>query len=174
MVKRAQAGDREAFGQLLKENYDRIYRLAYRWSGLKSDAEEIAQEVCLKLASAIHSFKGEAAFTTWLYRLTLNAARDYHRKQEGARGREVIDPDLNRFASSAPNQEDSLMAGLIAKCIALLPDALRMAVLLVHAEGLNHRQAGEALECAEGTISWRLSEARKDLALCLDKGGYSS
>ncbi|MBF0357239.1 MAG: RNA polymerase sigma factor [Magnetococcales bacterium] len=173
LVELAQNGDRAAFSTLLERHYSAIYKLAYRWSGLKEDAEEVAQDVCVKLAGAINGYRGEAAFSSWLYGITLNAARDFHRKKTSRDQREDTAWDLDQFQAASGNPENSLFASMIRRCIALLPDSLRMAVLLVHGEGFNHLQAGEAQQCAEGTISWRLSEARKHLTTCLDMGDRS-
>ncbi len=171
LVKMAQGGDREAFSVLLERHYHGIYKLAWRWCGVKEDAEEVAQEVCVKLVGALSGYRGEAAFSSWLYGITLNAARDFQRKNGKSSGREQTDIDLDQFKAGDGDPEQSLFAGLIRRCIELLPDKLRMAVILVHGEGLNHFQAGAAQECAEGTISWRLSEARTQLADCLGQGG---
>lgn len=170
LVAKAQNGGREAFATLLQRHYRRIYTLAYRWSGVKEDAEEIAQEVCVKLVGAIAGYRGDAAFSSWLYGITLNSARDFQRKKGRRNSCEETEMDLSQFQAKDGDPEHSLFASLIRRCIGLLPDTLRMAVLLVHGEGLNHKQAGEAQQCAEGTISWRLSEARKELALCLELG----
>jgi RNA polymerase sigma-70 factor, ECF subfamily len=171
LVHLAQEGDRGAFSTLLERHYHAIYKLAYRWCNAQNDAEDVAQEVCIKLVGAIAGYRGEAAFSSWLYGITLNAARDFQRKKGRRDSREDTAWDLDQFQASSGNPEQSLFASLIRRCITMLPDNLRMAVLLVHGEGLNHNQAGEAQQCAEGTISWRLSEARTQLAICLDKGG---
>lgn len=167
LVEKAVAGDEKAFSALLERHYGLIFRAAWKWCGLRQDAEEITQNVCLKLATTLPRYRGEAAFTTWLYRVTLNEAKDYGRSQ-ARRGREVADEALEHFASDAPDAEASLISRCLYKCIAALPEKLRMAVLLVAAEGLSHAEAGEALACKEGTISWRMSEARKQLAICLE------
>ena len=80
LIGRAKGGDRGAFGRLLERHYDFVYRAAYRWCGNKADAEDIAQEVCVRLGRAIRDYRGGGAFTTWLYAMTLNAARDMMRK----------------------------------------------------------------------------------------------
>ncbi|MBF0308293.1 MAG: RNA polymerase sigma factor [Magnetococcales bacterium] len=171
LIHRARHGDRQAFGSLLERHYHQIYRLAYRCCGIREDAEEIAQEVCLKLVRSLGEFRGEAAFSTWLHGLTLNAARDYLRSRRTRWEREDDGLELDALPGTTLDPERHLLSRLILRCIALLPETLRSAVLLVHSEGLNHRQAGQALGCAEGTVSWRLSEARKRLSLCLDQGG---
>ncbi|MBF0444367.1 MAG: RNA polymerase sigma factor [Magnetococcales bacterium] len=170
LVDLAQNGDRQAFSDLLQRHYHNIYKLAYRWCGKQDDAQDVAQEVCVKLVGAISGYRGQAAFSSWLYGITLNAARDFLRKKIRHDKREDTAWDLDQFQATSGNPENSLFASLISRCIALLPDNLRMAVILVHGEGLNHLQASQAQDCAEGTISWRLSEARKNLHVCLDRG----
>ena len=81
LVEKAVNGDRQAFGQLVERHYDFVHAVAWRWSGNVSDAEDIAQEVCLRLGSAIRGFRGTSRFRTRLYTLTLNAARDHKRRQ---------------------------------------------------------------------------------------------
>ena len=76
LVNRAQTGDAVAFGQLLERHYDMIQRLGYRILGSQSLAEDLAQEVCCALPHKLGSFRGDAKFTTWLYRVTMNAAKD--------------------------------------------------------------------------------------------------
>ncbi len=168
LVKKAQSGDAEAFSALLARHYTLIFRTAWKWCGTQEDAEDITQNVCIKLANVLSQYRGGAAFTTWLYRVTLNEAKDYGRARSRRLGREVADEELERFASSAPDAEASLISRCLYTCIAELSEKLRMAVLLVCAEGLSHAEAGQVLECKEGTISWRLAEARKLLALCLE------
>ena len=80
LIGRARDGDREAFGRLVERHYDFIYRVAWRWAGNRADAEDIAQDVCVRLGKAIRSYRGGGAFTTWLYAMTLNAARDLRRR----------------------------------------------------------------------------------------------
>lgn len=162
-IRRASAGDAEAFRQLLEMHYMTIYKIAYKWCGKKEDAEDIAQDVCVKLPAKLASFKREAAFTTWLYRLTINAAKDYYRTTAKAQNREL--PFAEGF--DAPSSEVAADRALAAKQamaeIHRLPEDLRDALLLVHAEGLNHKEAANVLGCAETTISWRIHKARKEL-----------
>lgn len=172
LAQRARQGDRQAFAELLRRHYAHIHRLAFRWTGHPQEAEDATQEVCLKLARSIHTFRGEAGFATWLHRITLNTLHDRHAARpalevalEGSGADTLPDP--------RSDPERGVFNALIRRCIRLLPEALRLAVLLVHGEGFTHRQAGEALTCAEGTVSWRLSEARRHLGQCLELEGKS-
>lgn len=158
----AARGDRAAFSELVERHYDYIFRIACKWSGKRSDAEDIAQDVCIKLATAIKSFDGRSAFTSWLYRVTLNAVRDMQR----ARSRRVKTAD--RYAEVAPDeelpdQEDATAMKEIWAAVRRLPDQQRDAVLLVYAEDMSHAQAGEIMGCKETTVSWHIHEAKKTL-----------
>lgn len=162
LVARARAGERYAFSQLVERHYDFIFRVACKWSGRRSDAEDVAQEVCIKLATAIKSFDGRAAFTSWLYRVTLNAVRDMQRSR-ARRGRHVdalaqVSPD-----SAPPDQEDATAISELWAAVATLPDKQREAVMLVYAEDMNHAAAAEIMGCKESTVSWHVHEAKKTL-----------
>ena len=82
LIGQAQKGDSAAFGRLVERHYDFVHRVAWRWCGRKADAEDIAQEVCVRLGRAIRGYRGGGAFTTWLYAMTMNAARDLSRKSK--------------------------------------------------------------------------------------------
>src|SRR6478609_2389021 len=81
LVAAAVAGNREAFETLLRRHYDRIHGLAWRLTGTRADADDIAQEVCCALTEKIGSYRGEAKFTTWLCGITYNASRDLRRRR---------------------------------------------------------------------------------------------
>ena len=81
LIEKAASGDRQAFAALVAGRYDFIHAVAWRWCGERQDAEDVAQEVCIKLASAIRGFRGTSRFSTWLYTITLNVARDHMRKR---------------------------------------------------------------------------------------------
>ena len=170
LIAGAQKGDAAAFGRLVERHYDFVYRVAWRWSGRKADAEDIAQEVCARLGRAIRSYRGGGAFTTWLYAMTMNAARDLSRKsvRETAKA-EAFGRNALVEGQAAPepdNQAERLWAA-----VRKLPDKQRDAVLLVYGEGLSHAAAADAMACAEATVSWHIHEAKKRLkALMLSAG----
>ncbi|MFQ5561489.1 MAG: RNA polymerase sigma factor, partial [Nitrospinota bacterium] len=85
LVRQSISGSEEAFENLLNRHYGMIFRVAYKWCGIKEDAEDIAQEVCIKLGESIRGFKFEAAFSSWLYRVTMNSAKDYYRSRNRKR-----------------------------------------------------------------------------------------
>ena len=165
----AQKGDRAAFGRLVERHYDFVHRIAWRWCGRRSDAEDVAQEVCIRLGRAIGDYRGGGRFTTWLYTLTLNAARDLLRKRARevakteAYGREMV------FAHADDDAEER--ADALWAAVRQLPDKQRDAVLLVYGEGLPHAVAAEAMGCAESTVSWHIHEAKKRLRLMMREAG---
>lgn len=164
LVKLAQAGDARAFRDLLDRHYMTVYRMAFRFCGNQHDAEDVTQMTCMKLAQQLQSFKGDAAFTTWLYTVVLNTSRDWQRSQNRhQRGHAGIEAAEN-MDSKAETPEQVLATRQQLDKINALPEPEREAVLLVFGEGLSHKQAAEILGCAESTVSWRIHEARKKLA----------
>lgn len=170
LAKRAGNGDSEAFAILLERHYMTAYRMAYKWTGNRADAQDVAQDVCLKLADVIGQFHGESAFTTWLYRVVVNAAKDFHKGRGRKFANEQAFMESQSLESGPATQEDNVAAAELYRAIHRLPEGHRDAVLLVLAEGMSHKEAGDILGCAEGTISWRVSEGRKQLQTFL-KGG---
>lgn len=168
ILQRACDGDRDAFGVLIETHYDFIHSVAWRWCGTQVDAEDIAQEACIRLGRSIRSFKGQSAFRTWLYALTLNVVRDHQRQSLRRRrdeGRLATDPIF--FQQLEPENEGR--GEWLWAAVRLLPEKQRDAVLLVHSEGLSHAAAAEVLDCSENTVSWHLHEARKRLKDLLKK-----
>ncbi len=159
---RARNGDADAFAELVERHYDAIYRTAWRWCGNRSDAEDVAQEVCIKLGTAIAGFDGRSAFSSWLYRITINAVRDMQRA--GARRSRHAD----RYAELAPSeqaaeQEASATGRQLWAAVRQLPDQQRDAVLLVYAEELSHADAARVMGIREATVSYHVHAARKTL-----------
>ena len=162
LVARAVNGDREAFATLIGRHYDLIYRTACKWSGRRTEAEDIAQDVCVKLVSVLKSFDGRAAFTSWLYRVTMNAVRDMQRSQK-RRGRQITELTEVSMTEAPPDQEDAATSRQLWAAVRRLPEKQRDAVLLVYAEDLNHAAAAEIMGCKEATVSWHIHEAKKTL-----------
>jgi RNA polymerase sigma-70 factor (ECF subfamily) len=164
LVERTVGGDRGMFECLINRHYMLVYRVAYKWCGIRENAEDITQEVFVKLARAIHGFKGGSAFRTWLYRITVNAAKDYLRSSarkmanEGAYLKEREVASQRAVTDDNPVSSEELYAALGS-----LSPKLKEAVILVLSEGLSHREAAGVLGCAETTVSWRLFKAKRAL-----------
>jgi len=167
LVGRAAGGDRHAFECLLRQHYDRIHRVAWRLTGSRSHAEDIAQDVCCTLVEKIGSFKGESKFTTWLTGIVVNACRDHRR-----RGLTLLRlrERLSVLAGLAPPPDgrDAYRRSWLASGLVRLDPLLRDTVVLVVGEDLTHAEAARALGVAESTVSWRMHEARRQLTPRMD------
>ncbi len=165
LAEKAAGGCRVSFTALIERHYDRIYRLAWRLCGSRAQAEDVAQDVCVKLATAIRSFRGEASFTTWLWRITFTTAND--RLRAGQKMMPLEPAKIVALIDAAQEREPSpeeLVAGAeIWEAVRALPGQQRDAVLLVYGEELSHSEAAHVMGCREKTVSWHLHEAKKRL-----------
>lgn len=164
LIEMAVDGNEDAFRSLVERHCEMVFKVAYRWCVVKEDAEDIAQDVMMQLADKIRGFKpDEAAFTTWLYRVTINAAKDAYRRKQSRKNNEgqyANDSDVHSGNSAA---EQQLWQHETIRLLDRLPDKDKEAVFLVFCEGLNHAEAATIVGCAESTISWRVHRARKKL-----------
>jgi RNA polymerase sigma-70 factor (ECF subfamily) len=158
----ASKGDREAFAALLARHYDRIFRLGWRLSGSKAEAEDLAQDICMGLPAKLAGFRGDARFTTWLHRVVVNAAHD-RRRRAATRARAADGWGDWELARRAADDEAALAADWLTRAMGALPEDLRDTVALILGEEMTHREAGEVLGVSEGTVSWRMSEVKKHL-----------
>ncbi|MFT4715242.1 MAG: RNA polymerase sigma-70 factor (ECF subfamily) [Paracoccaceae bacterium] len=162
LVKRALAGEAAAFSDLITRHYDLIFRLAFRTLGQQAEAEDLTQDICAALPGKLVSFRSEAKFTTWLYRVTMNAALDRIRKRQSRQKAGHGWGELEQMTRTAVAEQSDELKWLEQAMTRLTPD-LRQTVALVLGEELTHAQAAQTLEVSEGTISWRMSEVKKAL-----------
>ena len=162
LARAAAAGARDAFAALLARHYDRLFRLAFRLTGSRAEAEDLTQDVCLALPMRIAGFRGEARFTTWLYRLTVNAAHD-RRRRLASHARAADGWGDRELARRAEAEDTADGLGWLAEAMRALPEDLRDTLALILDDEMTHAQAAQVLGLSEGTVSWRLSEARKRL-----------
>jgi|SRR5690349_10725355 RNA polymerase sigma factor (sigma-70 family) len=161
LVAAASAGDRPAFEALLRRHYGRIHGIAWQLTGSRTDADDVAQDVCVALVEKIGSFRGEAKFTTWLTGITFNACRDFRRRRRSLGG--IIDR-LTVLAGIQQAQSDPYDGIWLTSAIARLKPALRDTVVLVAGQQLTHAEAAAILGIAENTVAWRMHEARRILS----------
>src|SRR3954470_16601992 len=158
LIRRAQAGDSTAFGELLDSHYDTIFRFAWRWSRHRANAEDIAQLACIKLANSLAQYRFQAAFSSWLYRLVISCAQDWQRSQR-RHDHDELHESVPRDDASTP--EDQIYLLQLLGELATLGEGMKETALLVHAEGLSHAEAGAILGVSESTISWRVHTIRR-------------
>lgn len=168
-IKLAQSGDRGAFEALLRDHYGTMFRMAYKWCGNRADAEDITQTACMKLARAIGGYRFEAAFTSWLYRLVINATIDW---KKANRTHDPL-PESGHVGISGDNAERAMQVKQELERVLALPEKEKTALLLVFSEGMTHAEAAEVMECKESTVSWYIHEARKKLGIRDNKVGRS-
>lgn len=155
-------GNERAFECLVERHYYSVYGLSYRWCRLKEDAEEITQEVFIKLTRKLSSFNRKSSFKTWLYRIAINTAKDFSRKNATRKSYE------SEFANDQTEKNgntplEALQTRAIYNAMDKLPAKQKAALMLVMAEGMNHKEAAAVLGCSETTVSWRIHQARKKL-----------
>jgi RNA polymerase sigma-70 factor, ECF subfamily len=172
-LERARRGDREAFGRLIRRHQRRVYAAALHILGSHSDADDVAQEAFVRAYRGLASFDGRADFFTWLYRITVNAALNAMRS--GRRGAALAQrgsveaahvggrPEALGHAARDPEQaaRDSGEVARVLDAVAQLSPPLRVAIVLATIEELPHRRIAEILEIPEGTVAWRINEARR-------------
>lgn len=161
LARAAADGDAAAFALLLERHYDRLFRLTFRLTGTRVEAEDLTQDICATLPAKLSGYRGDARFTTWLWRVAVNAAHD-RRRRAATRQRHAAgwgDWELKRRAADGEAAE---AADWLTQAMRALPSDLRDTLALV-LDDMTHAQAGDVLGVSEGTVSWRMSEARKHL-----------
>lgn len=158
----AAGGDADAFASLLARHYDGLFRLCFRLMGLKAEAEDLTQDICLALPTKLANFRGDAKFSTWLYRVAVNAAHD-RRRRAATRAKAAEgwgDWEVNR---QAVIKEAAEGVDWLTQAMATLPQDLRDTAALTMGDEMTQAEAADVLGLSEGTVAWRLSEIRKRL-----------
>jgi RNA polymerase sigma-70 factor, ECF subfamily len=163
-------GDRDAFHDLFEAHKDRVYTIAFHYSGNEAMARDVTQQVFLKLFTSINQFHEDSQFTTWLYRIVANACTDEHRKR---RRFVPFSPEIEvRTMVEKGSQEEAYrrreVAASVRGAIAELTPKLRLPILLKYVEGLSYDEIAESLGLSIGTVSSRLNRGHKMLARKLD------
>lgn len=161
LAQAAAMGDAQAFATLLDRHYDGLFALCFRLTGTRADAEDLTQDICAALPDRLASFRGEARFTTWLWRVAVNAAQDRRRRAatHARHAGQWGDWERNRRDAAAESgaAQDWLVAAMRA-----LPEDLRDTLALV-LDDTTQAQTAEILGIPEGTVAWRVSQAKKRL-----------
>ncbi len=172
LVQRLKANDPRAYEELLEQYADMVYRVAYRVLGDPHDAEDATQETFLAVYRNIQNFRGEAKFTSWLYRIAYNQAVQILRKRQRDRGQVRVDDieDADEFFlpdDITPLPEEFLQSQQLRECIQELlmelSPKLRAAFVLHEIEGLPLREVAEILEASESAVKMRVHRARLHL-----------
>lgn len=174
LIERAQKGDREALDQLIRKYEKRAYQFAYRLTSNQEEACDVVGDAFVRIYSAMRNFKGNSAFTTWMYRILTNCFLDL-RKRERNRPTVSLESAMQteegllerQFESDEPAAdliaERNLRETTIEHAVTLLPEYQRAMVTLYHAENLSYEEIAEALDLPIGTVKSRLNRARLSL-----------
>jgi RNA polymerase sigma-70 factor, ECF subfamily len=159
LVRRAQRGERYAFEKLVERHEQRLYTLAARVLGSRDEAADAVQDALVRAWLALPRFRGDARFSTWLYRITVNAAHDVRAKRREPpveEPPELADP-RDRFAE----QE---LSGELQRALNALDESYRVAVVLYDVLGCSYAEIAELTEVPEGTVKSRIFRGRSELA----------
>jgi len=163
------AGDAAAFETLFKAHRDQSYRLAYRLTGSHADADDVLQHAWLRAFQGLPNFDERARFSTWFYRIVVHSATDLKRGRSrrrfapqlvGADETETHEPESDPVKQAQSREFATALDGAMQE----LPEELRGALALVAFEQVSYREAAEIQGVPEGTLAWRVSEARRRLA----------
>ena len=164
LVEACRRGERDAFRALFETHKDKVYSIALRFTGEESLAMDIAQDTFLKLFSSIAEFRGDSAFSTWVYRLVVNACLDHKRRSWR------LIPIADELIAVLRSPGDSLsalmhseMRSRVRAAVDKLSPDLRITVVLRYTEGLSYEEIAGVLNCSTGTVASRLNRAHKAL-----------
>ena len=174
LIERTKAGDRAAFNDLIYRYESRAYQYAYRLTSSSEEASDIVSDAFLRVFNAIHNFKGQSAFTTWLYRIITNCYLDSRKKE---RSRPVVSldsavaTDEGEFerqvedTGATPDEEveKKERERLVQRALLRIPDYQRAMLVMYHVENLSYEEIAEALDLPIGTVKSRLNRARLSL-----------
>lgn len=180
LIDRAKSGDRDAVDILIRKHERRAYQYAFRLTPNPDEASDIVADAFVRVYGALKNFKGQSAFTTWLYRILTNCFLDSRKREksratvsleanlvtsEGELDRQVEDPGDGPHDLSMRNERERLMQLAVAQ----LPDYQRAMIVMYHVEALSYEDIAEALDLPIGTVKSRLNRARLSLREILVK-----
>ena len=182
LVDQARSGDAQAFGTLVRRYQRRIFRLAFHLVRTGAEAEDVTQETFVRAYQALPRFDGRSEPFTWLYRIAVNLSLNSIRARKSQRNSTPSDdpriealltetrPSSGRDPASATQQKQ--LAAALCDGIDALSDTLRTTLILVCIDGVPHDDASKILGCPEGTVAWRVHEARRKLREYLADRGF--
>jgi RNA polymerase sigma-70 factor, ECF subfamily len=181
IVERCLSGDAAAWEELVRIHTRRVYGLCYRFTGREAEAQDLTQEVFLRVYRSLASFRSnEGSFSTWLARLTRNLLIDYYRRTRNQRVTDSIEEQLpgvelrSLEAGTGPVRPDSAIAGreaseLLQGALGRLSPELRETIILRDLQEMEYKEIAEVLNIPEGTVKSRLNRGRAELARLLKK-----
>lgn len=180
LVERCLGGEEAAWEELIKVHTRRVYSICYRFTGSDSEAQDLTQEVFMRIFRALKSYRaGEGSFAVWLSRLSRNLLIDHYRRTKLARMTDSIEGQLPMLEeTSSTSRADRLLAGreaseLLQAALQKLSPELREAVILRDLQELEYKEIADVLEVPEGTVKSRLNRGRAELGRVLRRQGVT-
>jgi RNA polymerase sigma-70 factor (ECF subfamily) len=170
LIERCLDGDQVAWEQIVRQHWRKVFNLAYKFVGRHDEAEDLAQDIFLKIFKALHTFDRRANFQTWLISISRNLCIDHYRsvrKERETMAREVDAADLmpvSKERSPLVHVEQADLRQLIQRGLAALPPALREAVVKRDLQEFSYHEIAEQLGLPEGTVKSRINRGRLELA----------
>jgi RNA polymerase sigma-70 factor (ECF subfamily) len=180
LIRRAQEGDRTALNQLIRKHEQRAYQYAFRLTRNPEEAADVVAEAFVRVYNALPNFKGQSAFTTWLYRILTNCFLDIRKKEknratssleaalqtdEGDLERQIEDPGMTPHDEAEKTERETR----VERAVSELPEYQRAMIVMYHAEMLSYEEIAAALDLPIGTVKSRLNRARLSLRELLVK-----
>jgi len=166
-------GDHAAFAALIREHQQMIHSLTFRMTGSVADCQDLAQETFIRAYQQLDSYQGTSKFSSWLYRIAVNACLDW-RRREVRRARVLTAWAADAAcqpAASGPGADGEALNREVQAALMRLPAKQRAAIVLTVYAGHNHAEAAKTLGCSETTVSWRIFAARRKLKKILSRKG---
>jgi len=170
LIERCLAGDQTAWDEIVRTHWRKVFNLAYKFVGRHDEAEDLAQDIFLKIFKALHTFDRRANFQTWLISISRNLCIDHYRsvrKERETMAREVDASDLmpvSRERGPHGELEQIDLRHLIREALAALPPALKEAVMLRDLQEFSYQEIADRLNLPEGTVKSRINRGRLELA----------
>jgi RNA polymerase sigma-70 factor (ECF subfamily) len=179
LVARSKSGDVDSFNQLILRWERPIYALAYRVIGREEDARDVCQETFLRAYRALPGFKGEAKFSSWLYRITLNLCRDWIRRQRRTPVTQMPEEFDVLEAAGATGPSESIedlvarqeLTAVVEQAMAILPPEQRTAIILKEYHGMTFQEIADLQGCPLSTVKTRLYQGLSVLRRHLERRG---
>jgi RNA polymerase sigma-70 factor, ECF subfamily len=170
LIRRCLAGDQFAWEAIVRQYRRKVFNVAYKFVGKHDEAEDLTQDIFLKIFKSLDTFDRRANFQTWLISVSRNLCIDHYRSVR--KERETIDRDVDTAELSAAAPGQSQMAALeqrdrvelLREALASLPKTLRTAVLMRDLQELSYHEIAQALRLPEGTVKSRINRGRSELA----------
>ncbi|MBI3490607.1 MAG: sigma-70 family RNA polymerase sigma factor [Acidobacteria bacterium] len=170
LIRRCLTGDQAAWDQIVRTYWRKVFNVAYKFVGKHDEAEDLAQDIFLKIFKSLDTFDRRANFQTWLISISRNLCIDHYRSVR--KERETIDRDVDANQLSPMSREPGPVAALeqrdrvalLRQAMAALPDTLRTAVLMRDIQELSYQEIADALHLPEGTVKSRINRGRTELA----------